>query len=185
MLSSSIFSDHYLIDVISMQSHYTIQHMYWLTCIAYVLSFFYLLQISFRDDGETKKPWMVTSHSFDNLNDINRDESYKKKKEGGGNILLRIFKIRTLQSPARKKTANKQKSKKKASSNRSSLGHEALAVPGGGESSLANSLSMPDIAGESVFNFVRTSTQNDCSQNSMNFEAVQFCKLQLLWKNSV
>lgn len=88
------------------------------------------------------------SRSFDNLNNINRDEPSEKKKEGGGNIFSRIFKIRTLQSPTRKKTANKQKSKKKASSNRSSLAVEGLAVPGGGESSLANSLSMPDIAGE-------------------------------------
>ena len=108
---------------------------------------------------------MVMSRSFDNLNDIKRsaagagagavvDETSEKKKEGG-NILSRIFKIRTLQSPARKKTANKQKPKKKATSNRSSLAYDrGLALPDGGESSLANSLSMPDIAGESVFSYL-------------------------------
>lgn len=104
---------------------------------------------------------MVMSRSFDNLNDINRkpaapsmaDDASEKKKEGGGNIFSRIFKIRTLQSPSRKKTANKEKPKKKgASTNRSSLGagYEGLAPPDGGQSSLANSLSMPDIAGESI-----------------------------------
>ena len=100
---------------------------------------------------------MVMSRSFDNLNDINRSAAapsvadHEKKKEG--NIFSRIFKIRTLQSPSRKKTANKEKSKKKgASANRSSLGagYEGLAPPDGGQSSLANSLSMPDIAGEFV-----------------------------------
>ncbi len=119
----------------------------------------FLLQISFRDDGSTEKPFMVMSRSFDNLNDINRsaaataaaDEASEKKKEGGGGIFSRIFKIRTLQSPSRKKMANKQKPKKKGAINRSSLGgYDGLAPPDRGESSLANSLSMPDIAGESV-----------------------------------
>lgn len=110
---------------------------------------------------------MVMSRSFDNLNDINRSAAApsvadnEKKKEG--NIFSRIFKIRTLQSPSRKKTANKEKSKKKgASANRGSLGagYEGLAPPDGGQSSLANSLSMPDIAGEFVrVNFLITLQQ--------------------------
>ena len=139
-----ICGDHYLIDM-----HHTVFAAAQHTCIAYVLFSYLLLQISFRDDGETDKRWMVTSRSFDNLNDVSRavaDETSEKKKEGG-NIFSRIFKIRTLQSPARKRTANKQKSKKKTP-NRSSLGYEGLAPPNRGESSLANSLSMPDIVGE-------------------------------------
>jgi hypothetical protein len=112
---------------------------------------------------------MVMSRSFDNLNDIHRsaaataaaDEASGKKKEGGGgNIFSRIFKIRTLQSPSRKKTTNKQKPKKKGAINRSSLGgYEGLAPPDGGENSLANSLSMPDIAGESVSGDFQTTLQ--------------------------
>ena len=90
---------------------------------------------------------MVTSRSFDNLNDVNREiEETSEKKKEGRNIFSRIFKFRTLQSPARKKTANKQKSKKE--SNRSSLGYEAPSQLEVGESSLVNSLSMPEIAGE-------------------------------------
>ena len=90
---------------------------------------------------------MVLSRSFDNLNDINRGggggETIEKKKEGG-NIFSRLFKGRTLHAPSRKKTKNKSKKK---SSNRSSLADEATS-PQGGESSLANSISMPEIAGE-------------------------------------
>lgn len=130
------------------------------------------LQISLRDDGETDKRWMITSRSFDNLNNISRavaDETSEKKKEGGG-FFSRIFKIRTLQPPARKKTANKQKQKK--TPNRSSLGYEGLVPPNGGESSLANSLSMPDIAGKSQLMSTFSNTYG-CSQNhgSLKFEA--------------
>ena len=94
---------------------------------------------------------MVTSRSVDNLNDVSRipvvEETGGRKKEAG-NFFSRIFKFRTLQSPARKKTANKQKSKKKVSK-RSSVGYEESQRKEEGESALANSLSMPDIAGES------------------------------------
>ena len=92
---------------------------------------------------------MVTSRSVDNLNDVSRvpvvEETGGRKKEGR-NIFSKLFRFRTLQSPARKKTANKRKSKKKVSK-RSSVGYEESPRKEG-ESSLANSLSMPDIAGE-------------------------------------
>ena len=94
-------------------------------------------------DEEDRKPWMVMSKSFDNINDINKEETSEKKKDGG-NIFSRLFKFKTLHTPLMKKA--KQKWKKK-SSNRSSVADDEMPHEGG-ESSLASSMSMPDIACE-------------------------------------
>lgn len=106
-------------------------------------------QISFQhvsDEDGNGKSWLVASKSFDNLNDVHKEKTIEKKK-GGMNIFSKIFKARTLQSPSRKKT--KQKSKKK--SNRSSLADGVTPSPNEGESSLASSMSMPDIACKFVY----------------------------------
>ena len=87
---------------------------------------------------------MVMSKSFDNINDINKEETSEKKKDGG-NIFSRFFKFKTLHTPLLMKKA-KQKWKKK-SSNRSSVADDEMPHEGG-ENSLASSMSMPDIACE-------------------------------------
>ena len=61
-------------------------------------------------DEEDHKAWMIMSKSFDNINDINKEETSEKKKDGG-NIFSRFFKFKTMHTPLMKKA--KQKFKKK------------------------------------------------------------------------
>ena len=125
----------------------------------------YLLQLSFQrksDEEEGHKRWMVTSRSFDNLKEMNKEEEVDEKRKSKGNIISRFFKARTLQIPSKKKT--KQKSNK-GLLNRDSIASETSCQ--GDQSSLASSLSMPEIACK-------------CSAETKCF--VICCVVSLCWK---
>ena len=121
----------------------TITHFYVVHVFIQLAFCIISMQISVHRSDEDHKPWITMSKSFDNLNDINREATSEKKKDGG-NILSRFFKFKTLQTPLIKKAREKLRKK---SSNRSSVADDETPHEGG-ESSLANSMSMPDIACE-------------------------------------